>query len=81
MGSGVQGGPSWQAALRALCAVEAVVQQGSSAACGEVAVFFQVVLPLCRCPVTKCLRGEHSRDRRPCALLCGPCTSMSHCCI
>eukprot|EP00208_Stichococcus_sp_RCC1054_P006621 CAMPEP_0206138492 /NCGR_PEP_ID=MMETSP1473-20131121/3366_1 /ASSEMBLY_ACC=CAM_ASM_001109 /TAXON_ID=1461547 /ORGANISM="Stichococcus sp, Strain RCC1054" /LENGTH=918 /DNA_ID=CAMNT_0053531945 /DNA_START=84 /DNA_END=2840 /DNA_ORIENTATION=- len=34
-------GTSWQAALRALCAVEAIVQQGLSAACGEAAVFFQ----------------------------------------
>ncbi|KAL0023681.1 hypothetical protein WJX79_000942 [Trebouxia sp. C0005] len=32
---------SWQEVLRALCAVEAVVSQGSSAACGEIAVHFQ----------------------------------------
>ncbi|BDA40999.1 probable AP-4 complex accessory subunit Tepsin at N-terminal half [Coccomyxa sp. Obi] len=32
---------SWQTVLRALSAVEAVVQQGSTAACGEVAVHFQ----------------------------------------
>ena len=37
-----QDGGSWQAALRALYALEAVVQQGSSASCGEVAVYFQV---------------------------------------
>lgn len=79
MGSGVQGGPSWQAALRALCAAEAVLQQGSSAACGEVAVFFQVILPLCLCFVTRSLCREHSRDRRPCGALCGPCTSISDC--
>ena len=35
---------SWQTVLRALSAVEAVVQQGSTAACGEVAVHFQVIL-------------------------------------
>ena len=40
--SPVQEGGSWQAALRALYALEAVVEQGSSASCGEVAVFFQV---------------------------------------
>ena len=33
---------SWQEVLRALCALEAVVQQGSTAACGEIAVHFQV---------------------------------------
>ena len=38
----LQEGSSWQAALRALYALEAVVQQGSSASCGEVAVYFQV---------------------------------------
>lgn len=32
---------SWQEMLRALCAVEAVISQGSSAACGEIAVHFQ----------------------------------------
>jgi len=31
----------WQAGLRALCALEAVLQRGSSQACGEVAVMFQ----------------------------------------
>ena len=34
-----QGG--WQEVLRALCALEAVVQQGASASCGECAVRFQ----------------------------------------
>jgi len=37
-----QEGASWQASLRALCALEAIVQQGSSAACGKAAVYFQV---------------------------------------
>ena len=37
----LQGDPSWQAVLRALSALEAVIQQGSTAACGEIAVFFQ----------------------------------------
>ena len=37
----LQDGGSWQAALRALYALEAIVQQGSSASCGEVAVYFQ----------------------------------------
>lgn len=32
--------------LRALCAVEAVISQGSSAACGEIAVHFQAGLTL-----------------------------------
>lgn len=32
---------SWQEVLRALCALEAVISQGSSAACGEIAVHFQ----------------------------------------
>lgn len=40
---------SWQEVLRALCAVEAVVSQGSSAACGEIAVHFQVGLTSCVC--------------------------------
>ena len=43
----MQEGSSWQVVLRALHAVEAVVQQGSTAACGEVAVHFQVGCP---CP-------------------------------
>ncbi|KAL3140272.1 hypothetical protein ABBQ38_004540 [Trebouxia sp. C0009 RCD-2024] len=34
-------GGSWQEVLRALCALEAVISQGSSAACGEIAVHFQ----------------------------------------
>ena len=38
----MQEGASWQVVLRALHAVEAIVQQGSTAACGEVAVQFQV---------------------------------------
>jgi len=38
----MQEGGSWQGVLRALYAVEAIVQQGSTAACGEVAVHFQV---------------------------------------
>ena len=38
----VQEGGSWQEVLRALCALEAVISQGSSAACGEIAVHFQV---------------------------------------
>ncbi len=37
---------SWQTVLRALCAVEAVLQQGSTAACGEVAVHFQASHPI-----------------------------------
>ena len=40
----LQEGSSWQVVLRALHAVEAIVQQGSTAACGEVAVHFQVGL-------------------------------------
>ena len=31
----------WQSSLRALCALEAVVQQGASTSCGEIAVHFQ----------------------------------------
>ena len=38
----VQETGSWQEVLRALCALEAVISQGSSAACGEIAVHFQV---------------------------------------
>ena len=38
----LQEGGSWQEVLRALCALEAVISQGSSAACGEIAVHFQV---------------------------------------
>ena len=37
----LQEDPSWQVALRALYAVEAVLAQGATAACGEVAVHFQ----------------------------------------
>ena len=37
-----QGDNSWQASLRALCAIEAVIKQGSTTACGEIAVYFQV---------------------------------------
>ena len=33
---------SWQEVLRALCALEAAISQGSSAACGEIAVHFRV---------------------------------------
>ena len=40
----LQEGSSWQVVLRALHAVDAIVQQGSTAACGEVAVHFQVGL-------------------------------------
>ena len=40
----LQEGSSWQVVLRALHALEAIVQQGSTAACGEVAVHFQVGL-------------------------------------
>ncbi|KAK9803894.1 hypothetical protein WJX72_002592 [[Myrmecia] bisecta] len=32
---------SWQETLRGLCALEAVINQGSSASCGEIAVHFQ----------------------------------------
>ena len=42
---GAQDDPSWQTVLRALHAVEAVVQQGATAACGAVAVHFQVTSP------------------------------------
>lgn len=38
----LQSDPSWQAVLRALCALEAVIQHGSSVPCGEVAIHFQV---------------------------------------
>lgn len=41
----MQEGGSWQEVLRALCALEAVISQGSSAACGEIAVHFQVSVP------------------------------------
>ncbi|KIZ05085.1 VHS domain-containing protein [Monoraphidium neglectum] len=37
----MEGAGGWQVALRALCALEAVLQQGSSQAAGEVAVMFQ----------------------------------------
>ena len=47
----LQEGASWQAALRALYALEAVVQQGSSASCGEVAVYFQASLTAHTCVV------------------------------
>jgi hypothetical protein len=60
-------GAGWQVALRALCALEAVLQRGSSQACGEVAVMFQSdpmpvqVLatsqqPLVRDAAARCLR-------------------------
>jgi hypothetical protein len=39
-----QEGGVWQIALRALCVLEAVIRQGSSASCGEVAVHFQVCI-------------------------------------
>jgi len=45
-----QDGGSWQAGLRALYALESVVQQGSSASCGEVAVYFQALLHCLCCP-------------------------------
>lgn len=45
----VQEKGSWQEVLRALCALEAVISQGSSAACGEIAVHFQVHIPLIPC--------------------------------
>lgn len=37
----MEGPGGWQVALRALCALEVVLQRGSSQACGEVAVMFQ----------------------------------------
>lgn len=37
----LQGSSNWQVVLRALCALEAVLQRGSSQACGEVGVMFQ----------------------------------------
>lgn len=37
----LQESPRWQVVLRALAALEAVLQRGSSQACGEVAVMFQ----------------------------------------
>ncbi len=40
----LQEGTSWQAALRSLCAVEAILEEGSAAACGDAAMFFQVTL-------------------------------------
>jgi hypothetical protein len=42
LGSWLQERGPWQATLRALCALEAVIEQGSSVPCGEVAVHFQV---------------------------------------
>jgi hypothetical protein len=38
---GLQESQRWQVVLRALAALEAVLQRGSSQACGEVAVMFQ----------------------------------------
>lgn len=37
----VQESPRWQVVLRALAALEAILQRGSTQACGEVAVMFQ----------------------------------------
>ena len=37
----VQGSGSWQVVLRALSALECVLQQGMTQSCGEVAVMFQ----------------------------------------
>jgi len=51
----LQEGGSWQGVLRALYAVEAIVQQGSTAACGEVAVHFQVELALLSRTMSQCL--------------------------
>lgn len=35
---------NWQECFRALCAIEAVILQGSSVSCGEIGVHFQVRL-------------------------------------
>ena len=37
----LQESPRWQVVLRSLAALEAILQRGSSQACGEVAVMFQ----------------------------------------
>ena len=55
----VQGRGGWQEMLRALCALEAVVQQGVSASCGECAIHFQsdpsCIQAACKSPqVTLC---------------------------
>jgi hypothetical protein len=69
-------GTSWQVALRALCALEAVLQRGSSQACGEVAVMFQSEpsavqalatspQPLVRDAAARCLRLLLGEDAVP----------------
>ena len=56
----LQADPSWQAVLRALCALEAVIQQGSTAACGEIAVFFQAsILAQQLTQSTRCMSRRH----------------------
>jgi len=67
----VQESGSWQEILRALCALEAVISQGSSAACGEIAVHFQVSLNW-HCP--------HQRDSYIMSLL-RICTAAVTCCF
>ena len=42
---GVQEGGPWQATLRAICALEAVIQLGHTEVCGKIAVAFQVSQP------------------------------------
>lgn len=42
-------GNNWQECYRALCAIEAVILQGSSVSCGEIGVHFQVRSRLLLC--------------------------------
>ncbi|GMH41993.1 hypothetical protein BSKO_09912 [Bryopsis sp. KO-2023] len=49
-------GSSWQEAFRALCALEHVIQHGSSVSCGEIAVNFQVDSS----PITRASQSTHS---------------------
>ena len=73
---------SWQEVLRALCALEAVVQQGSTAACGEIAVHFQVRASVE--PVLSDVRHPQPPDGRSAVgALCLPsqlCVPVQHIC-
>lgn len=41
----------WQATLRAVCALEAVIETGHTEVCGRIAVAFQVSLSVCKAPI------------------------------
>lgn len=66
-----QGSPQWQVVLRTLCALEAVLQQGLTQACGEIAVMFQSDPSLVRSHITHAQQSVRERAAKCLKLLVG----------